>query len=88
MGGATYHVSHPGGRSYDVFPVSAAEAESRRGNRFTPTAHTPGPYTPRPEIDAMREFTAHTDVRPMSAPAEESYDEYPLTLDLRTQPKR
>jgi len=88
VGGATYHVSHPGGRSYDVFPVNAAEAESRRGNRFTTTDHTQGPYTPRPEVDAIREFAAHTDVRPMSAPAEESYDEYPLTLDLRTQPKR
>ena len=88
VGGATYHVAHPGGRSYDVFPVNAAEAESRRGNRFTTTEHTQGAYTPRPDVDAIRQFLPHADVRPMTPPPEESYDEYPLTLDLRTQPKR
>ncbi|MEK9765862.1 MAG: transglutaminase family protein, partial [Thalassolituus sp.] len=85
IGGATYHVSHPGGRSYDVFPVNAQEAESRRGNRFTTTEHTQGPYTPRPEVDAIRQMVAHGDIRPMAPPPEESYNEYPLTLDLRTQ---
>tara|TARA_B100001245_G_scaffold79831_1_gene57073 strand:+ start:52127 stop:55507 length:3381 start_codon:yes stop_codon:yes gene_type:complete len=87
IGGCTYHVSHPGGRSYDTFPVNAFEAESRRGNRFTDTEFTQGPFTPRPDVDALRQFFPHTDPRPMAPPPEESYDEYPWTLDLRTKPR-
>lgn len=87
IGGCTYHVSHPGGRSYDAFPVNAFEAESRRGNRFDTVSHTAGPFTPRPDVDALREFFPHQHPpRPMAPPPEESPNEYPHTLDLRRKP--
>ncbi|WP_029916161.1 DUF2126 domain-containing protein [Pelobacter seleniigenes] len=84
IGGCTYHVAHPGGRSYDDFPVNAVTAESRRGSLFTTTEHTPGPVPRRPEFNTLgRFFPNGTPPGPMAPPPEEADQEFPYTLDLR-----
>jgi uncharacterized protein (DUF2126 family) len=88
LGGCTYHVSHPGGRSYETFPVNAFEAESRRINRFDTVSHTQGPFIPMPEVSALREFFPTGGIpRPMEPPPEEPAGEYPYILDMRS-PRR
>lgn len=71
LGGATYHVVHPGGRSYDHPPVNAQEAEARRASRFEARGHTAG----RLDVAAMRERGRRA-----------ASSEYPHTLDLRRAP--
>ncbi|MET0784523.1 MAG: transglutaminase family protein [Leifsonia flava] len=71
LGGATYHVVHPGGRSYDRPPVNANEAEARRASRFEPRGHTAG----RIDVAALRERGRRAATL-----------DYPHTLDLRRVP--
>jgi uncharacterized protein (DUF2126 family)/transglutaminase-like putative cysteine protease len=84
IGGCTYYVSHPGGRSYDAFPVNSYEAESRRVNRFGVTSHTQDVLRPSPDFKEVSRYIAQ-DRLPFlcDPPPEEVSKEYPYTLDLR-----
>jgi uncharacterized protein (DUF2126 family)/transglutaminase-like putative cysteine protease len=84
IGGCTYYVAHPGGRSYDSFPVNANEAESRRVSRFGDTSHTQDVLRPEPYLATIAHYLEQNRVPfPIDAPPVETNKSYPYTLDLR-----
>jgi len=87
IGGCTYFVSHPGGRSYETYPVNSYEAESRRISRFWELGHTQGEIRPL-EMVPTTNFTGRK-VEPKVASDTFVYTEipinpeYPHVLDMR-----
>ncbi|MFD1292241.1 DUF2126 domain-containing protein [Lutibacter holmesii] len=89
IGGCKYFVAHPGGRSYETFPVNSFEAESRRINRFWDIGET------QTDVDVIEEITASEVAAPTRTVEEQGSkkkfrfktipvdSEFPNTLDLR-----
>jgi len=93
LGGFTYFVSHPGGRSYDSFPVNSLEAQSRRISRYWGFGHTQGEVEelrppvkeqePNDKSETSRSVLKNDSAKTFQYQELEGSLEYPHTLDLR-----
>ncbi|MEM6681547.1 MAG: transglutaminase family protein, partial [Pseudomonadota bacterium] len=62
VGGCTYYVAHPGGRSFETLPVNSYEAEGRRLTRFVDGGHAIGEM-PAPKSIAHDKMAMCLDLR-------------------------
>jgi uncharacterized protein (DUF2126 family) len=88
IGGCTYFVSHPGGRSYDSYPVNSFEAEARRISRYWKFGFAPDPLVPvsnkqQGNTSASRFVGDYTVQKDMELELQPSSGEFPVTTDLR-----
>jgi uncharacterized protein (DUF2126 family) len=93
LGGFTYFVAHPGGRSYDSFPVNSLEAQSRRISRYWDFGHTQGEIEKvspplkeqddRDKMETSRIMVKNPNSKTFAYQELEGSLEYPHTLDLR-----
>ena len=94
IGGFNYFVSHPGGRSYDTFPVNSYEAKSRRINRYWDFNHSQGEIVDYDPIintsknaifsnGAKRAIVEKKGVEKLYFHKMSKNKEFPHTLDLR-----
>ncbi|MFC3813120.1 transglutaminase family protein [Lacihabitans lacunae] len=88
LGGCTYFVSHPGGRSFDTYPINSYEAESRQISRFWGFGHTPNAdLEAAPSVKntpfISRFVSQNKKDLKIDTPIELINPEFPNTLDLR-----